>query len=199
MSAKTNSPLMLQCITGLALSCFHSQLLAQNDQPDPDPYELSPFIVETDEDIGYLPISTLAGTRLRTDFRDIGASVDAMTQEFLDDVGVVTIEESFIYTAHVESVFETGQDSLFGPIAGSSDLRPGSGSRAMGLTAPTFSRNFFRALLPMDRYNTERIVIARGPQAILFGFGSPSGVVNTNLTRAGFDKDFVEFRTRFDN
>jgi outer membrane receptor protein involved in Fe transport len=168
--------------------------IGDDEESDPDLHELSPFIVEADEDIGYLPTSTLSGTRLRTDFRDVGASIDAMTQEFLDDVGVVTVEESFIYSAHVESVEESVNIR-----AGSSDLLPGAGTRAMGLTAPTLSRNFFRALMPIDRYNTERIVIARGPQAILFGYGNPSGVVNTNLTRAGFDDDFLEFKTRFDN
>lgn len=197
MSDKTRVPLTIGCILGIALTGLLAPLGAQVEKPDSDLYELSPFIVEADQDIGYLPVSTLAGTRLRTDFRDLGTSIDAMTQEFLDDVGVVTVEESFIYTAHVESMFETGQDSIFG--AGYGEMRAGSETRAMGLTSPTFSRNFFSVMLPMDRYNTERIVIARGPQAILFGLGSPSGVVNTNLTRAGYGDDFLEAHSRFDN
>jgi outer membrane receptor for ferric coprogen and ferric-rhodotorulic acid len=40
---------------------------------------LSPFTVGSDRDAGYAATETLAGTRLRTDLRDVGASLTILT------------------------------------------------------------------------------------------------------------------------
>ena len=61
-------------------------MLAQ-DEAEEEVYELSPFTVEDDEYIGYLAISTLAGTRLNTRLEDIGTSISVLTKEFLEDGG----------------------------------------------------------------------------------------------------------------
>jgi hypothetical protein len=43
--------------------------------PESEVVELSPFVISSERDIGYRATSTLAGTRLNTDIKDIGAAV----------------------------------------------------------------------------------------------------------------------------
>jgi hypothetical protein len=47
---------------------------------------LSPFVVSASEDRGYAASSTLAGTRIRTDLKDVGASISVVTSQFLREV-----------------------------------------------------------------------------------------------------------------
>ena len=53
-----------------------------------DPSEtlvLSPFLVEAEEDTGYSARDTLAGTRIRTELKDVGSAIQVVTQKFLKD------------------------------------------------------------------------------------------------------------------
>ena len=59
-----------------------------NTEDEEDVFELSPFIVDASDSNGYRASSTLAGTRLKTDLRDVGASVSVITQDFMADIGV---------------------------------------------------------------------------------------------------------------
>ena len=52
---------------------------------DDEKLELSPFVVTAPQDQGYAATSTLAGTRLRTDLKDIGSPITVVTKEFLAD------------------------------------------------------------------------------------------------------------------
>ena len=58
---------------------------------------LNPFIVATEQDTGYQAQSTLAGTRLNTPVKDIGASVFIYTKDFLNGIGALF--QSFGYGA----------------------------------------------------------------------------------------------------
>ena len=48
---------------------------------------LSPFEVNAEKDTGYRASSTLAGTRLCTDLRDVAASIRVSTKDFMNDIG----------------------------------------------------------------------------------------------------------------
>src|SRR5262249_36937743 len=55
---------------------------------------------------------------------------------------------------------------------------------------------FFVTDIPWDSYNVDRIDIQRGPNSILFGLGSPAGIVNASVHNAEFhDMGEVKFRT----
>ena len=58
-----------------------------------------------------------------------------------------------------------------------------------GLTGGTISVNFFKSDFPADTFNTERIDQSRGPNSVLFGIGSPGGIVNTTTKRAILSKN----------
>ncbi|MDG2168614.1 MAG: hypothetical protein P8L44_11905 [Opitutales bacterium] len=54
-------------------------------------FELSPFAVDASGDTGYRATSTIAGSRLNTQLRDVAASVTVLTDEFLDDLGATDL------------------------------------------------------------------------------------------------------------
>lgn len=163
---------------------------------------LSPFLVLEKPDQGYYASQTLAGGRLRQDIRDLGTSIQVVTKEFMDDLGVTGVEELFQYTTSTEV------GGILGNFTGASDVSttgetstggarrdPDGTSRVRGLAAPDRSRDFFKTDIPFDSYNTDRIDINRGANSFLFGLGSPAGLTNVGLAKARF-RDTNELSTR---
>ena len=58
---------------------------------------LSPFSIVEDTDEGYLGRETLAGTRVKADVRDLGASITLLTDEFMDDIAANDLMEILPY------------------------------------------------------------------------------------------------------
>ena len=56
---------------------------------------------------------------------------------------------------------------------------------------------YFATSIPLDEYNTEFVTVNRGANAILFGIGSPAGVVDTTIASASFNKNSSKFVHRF--
>ncbi|NDV63194.1 hypothetical protein G0Q06_12080 [Puniceicoccales bacterium CK1056] len=180
-------------------------LLAQTDEEESDSqvFELSPFVVDAQDDTGYYASQTLAGTRLKTDVRDVGSSIQILTSEFIDDVGADDVNDLFLYTTNTESSGLNGNfaDYTVGATSfGDEAFRanPQGAQRIRGLTRADNTRNYFLTRIPSDQFNTERVEINRGANSILFGLGSPAGIANTSLSQARFS-DFGEIRHRFDS
>ncbi len=57
---------------------------------------LTPFEVSSDKDNGYAATETLAGTRMRTSLRDVGASLSILTPEFMRDLGVNSFDQALL-------------------------------------------------------------------------------------------------------
>ncbi|HVU26010.1 MAG TPA: von Willebrand factor type A domain-containing protein [Opitutus sp.] len=70
---------------------------------------LSPFEVTAAPGTGYAPPSTLAGTRLRTDLKDMAGGVSVVTPQFLGDVGSGSRQQALHYF---------GQGAVVGGAAG---------------------------------------------------------------------------------
>ena len=51
--------------------------------------------------------------------------------------------------------------------------------------------------IPWDGYTIDRVDLQRGPNAILFGLGSPAGVINTRTKQASY-RNFGDATLRFD-
>lgn len=188
----------------LAFICAHPMIGQDSPSSSAEQvFELSPFVVDATSDTGYYASQTLAGTRIKTDVRDVGASIQILTSEFLDDVGAENVNDLFLYTTNTESAglggnftdYTVGQTSL-----GDEAFRvdPQGAQRVRGLTSADVARNYFPTRLPGDRFLTERVEINRGANSILFGLGSPAGIVNTSLKQARYS-DFGELRHRFDS
>lgn len=164
---------------------------------------LSPFIVSGDEDKGsYTAKDTTAGTRIRTELKDVGAAISVVTDQFMKDVGIKSNEQLLKYTTNTEVGGVGGNFSGVGDSRQVSDtatlLRPNGNTRVRGLKAADNTRDFFLSDIPWDGYNVGRVDIQRGPNAILFGMGSPAGIVNCSTNPAAF-KTENKVETVFDN
>lgn len=161
---------------------------------------LSPFEVSVEKDTGYAATQTLAGTRIRTDLKDVGAAISVVTKEFLTDIGATDNGTLLQYTTNAEVAGTRGTYAGLGNGANvdeTGSLRaPASAQRVRGLAAADNARDYYVTDIPWDSYNVDRIDILRGPNSILFGLGSPAGIVNASLHNAEFrNKGNVEFRT----
>lgn len=179
----------------LSLMAFTAFAQAQDEITDEeDIYTLSPFEIDTSADDGYVASNTLAGTRLRTSLRDVASSVSVMTPEFLEDIGANDMQDALLYSVNQENEFE------FAPEDGEGDsISTLIQTRSRGLVRATQSRQFFVTNLRTDNYNIERLTMARGPNAILFGLGSPAGVTDATLKKASTYNRFGLFEFRVDS
>jgi outer membrane receptor protein involved in Fe transport len=162
--------------------------------------ELSPFEVRADEDTGYQATQSLAGTRIRTDLKDVASAISVVTKEFMQDIGATDSGTLLQYTTNAEVAGTRGTYAGLGnatSVDESANLRaPAGAQRVRGLAAADNTRDFFVTDIPWDSYIVDRIDIQRGPNSILFGLGSPAGIVNASLRNAEFrNKGSVEFRT----
>jgi outer membrane receptor for ferric coprogen and ferric-rhodotorulic acid len=139
--------------------------------------ELSPFVVNSQADIGYYSPSTLSGTRLNSSLFDTPASVSEMTGEFLKDIGAVDLQEAVEYALGFENNFEGSNDNLvlFQPVQ----------VRARGITTSQLvTRDYFNINSNVDTFATDRLSLARGPNSVLAGVGSAGGIINASSKRA---------------
>jgi hypothetical protein len=152
--------------------------------------------------MGYYASQSLAGGRLSTDIINTGSSIEVVTQDFMDDIGANDIQELLQYTNNTEIGGVLGNfagvdvDTAQGNVNTAATQRnPDENSRIRGLTRPDSTRDFFKTNIPSDQYNTERIDINRGSNSFLFGLGSPSGLINSQLAKAHFnDRSKIRFR-----
>ncbi len=178
------------------------QINAQDDSED-EVFELSPFTVDASEESGYVATTTLAGTRLKTNLRDVGAAVSVMTAEMFEDTGATDAQTILSYglgteVAGVHGNFVGGSDIVGGQQADEEATRvnPQQSQRVRGLARAQLTRSYFETDIGFDSYNTERITINRGPNSLLFGIGSAGGVIDNSLAQASLGSDFGEFSVR---
>ncbi|NDV61482.1 hypothetical protein G0Q06_03365 [Puniceicoccales bacterium CK1056] len=186
--------ILLTLIPGALLGTFlHAQDATADEQ---DIIELSPFVVEASEDVGYMATNTLAGTRLKTQLKEVGAAVSVYTGEFLEDIDATDIEDILTYTTSTEG---GGIDGNYSSISGRNDDEvrgnPSAINRVRALSNATRTRNYFESALPSDGYNFSSVTISRGPNAVLAGIGSAGGIIDAALEQAVFrDSTRIEFR-----
>lgn len=151
---------------------------------------LTPFEVSAEAESGYTAASTLAGNRLNTEIRDLGNAVSVITGQFLKDIGATDNRSLLQYTTNTEV------GSIYGNFAGVGDgatltenakfTNPNTNTRVRGLTAADNTRDYFLTDIPWDGYNIDRVDLQRGPNSILFGQGSPAGIINSGTKQASF-------------
>lgn len=167
--------------------------------------QLSPFEVVAQPNEGYMATSSLAGSRLKTDLKDIASPITVITPQFMRDTGATNLNDLLVYTTSTEvngvdgnyTGVDLGKD---GASSQNSNLRnPQGGNRIRGLGSADITRSFFATDIPLDAYNTENIEIQRGPNAILFGLGSPAGIINGTLKAPRLGAQQFETELRVNN
>lgn len=197
-----------RALVGTTALCLASVLRLQaqttapaqgQNNPEGEAIVLDRFVVDASEDDGYSAKSTLAGTRVRTELKDIASSISVVTKQFLQDTGAVNNSTLLQYTTNTEV---SGLGGNFSNSGGgltynqdSQLLRPNNQTRVRGLDSADNTRDYFLSDIPWDSYNVDRVDLQRGPNSILFGIGSPAGIINTSVNGATFkNKNAIENR-----
>jgi hypothetical protein len=165
---------------------------------DEEPTVLSPFVVDASEDKGsYQAQSTLAGTRVRTDLKDVASAISVVTTQFLQDTGAKNAEDLLVYTPSTEVA---GLRGNFSGVAGSAVVQENTvdtSTRVRGLDSADNTRDYFLTDIPWDAFDVGRVDLQRGPNSILFGTGSPAGIINVSTYGASFNNSY-NITNRFD-
>ncbi len=149
--------------------------------------ELSPFVVDTKKDVGFVATTSLAGGRLAGELKDTPAAYSVLTREFIDALGLTELSEASRWAPNTTLVNDDGRQEMFGNTTAFA-FRGVSGST---------QRNFFPFAVNYDSYNLDRFDYARGPNSILFGQGSFGGSANVVTKRAQTGKSLTELRLSY--
>ena len=167
--------------------------LESRDRPTPgtgreaETVELSPFVVNTDRDLGYLAENTLAGSRLNTKLRDTPGSISVFTREFIDDLGITDIRQLVEYSVNSEVDVGNGaagpnQNTYIDASNLNVNIRTRGISASQGL-------DYFTSIAPADSYRVGRYDDSRGPNSILFGISNAGGIINQSSKLAATHRD----------
>ena len=174
---------------------------AAADEKKEEVVKLSPFTVYGEAEVGYQAKTTTAATRLRTNVDDVGSALQIVTSQFLQNTGATNNQSLLTYTAGTE-VYGTygnfegnGNGQTVYEMWGSLQ-RPDLNTRIRGLSVADNARDFELSDIQWDAYNIDTVEVQRGANAILFGLGSPGGLVNASLKQAAY-KDSGEIVGRY--
>ncbi|MFA5264005.1 MAG: TonB-dependent receptor plug domain-containing protein, partial [Opitutaceae bacterium] len=192
-------------LTNLPANAQQAAPAAQQPKATTDESEeviLSPFVVSADDEKDrYQATSTLAGTRVKTDLKDIASSLSVITAQFLKDTGATNNQTLLVYTTNTEvgGIYGNygGVGNTYINGAGEPSLtQPNTNTRVRGLDSADNTRDYFQTSIPWDSFNVGRVDLQRGPNSILFGIGSPAGIINNSVNLANF-KDSFKLENRY--
>ena len=146
---------------------------------DDDVVQLSAFTVTSSKDKGYMAENTLAGSRLKTNLMDVAAPTSVFTEQFMQDLQINNTDDLIPYMLSAENIDDF--ENAMAQNAVTDDTRA---LKFRGLPGGTVTVNFFLTNLRFDSFSIERVEQSRGPNAILFGVGSPGGLINVTTKRA---------------
>ncbi len=122
--------------------------------------------VTAPRDLGYRATGTSTATRTDTPLLDVPQTVDVFTRDRLDDQAILSISDALRYVpGAVAAQGEGNRDQIV--------LRGNNSSADFFVDGLRDDVQYFR-----DFYNTERLEILKGPNALVFGRGGGGGIVN---------------------
>lgn len=193
---KENSPTLLQLtrrviqpqpfLVILLCASSGSPALAQAPTAEVEsPIALSPFEVNVDKDKGFVASSSLAGGRLAGELKDTPVAYSVLTRDFIDALQLTNLTDMTKWAPNSYDIPDNG-DSY------------GTGNEVLlssrGVSSNSPQRDFFPVSYNFDGYNIERLDLARGPNAVLFGSSGVGGTTNSVTKRARVDRSFNELR-----
>jgi outer membrane receptor protein involved in Fe transport len=130
-----------------------------------DAVQLSPFIIATERETGWSANDTLSATRTKQALKDVPIAIDAITADFMEDLGLFTADEVASFVSNVYAA----------PLMENDNQQGGFAFRGLS-QSNNLSRNYFRWLIPNDTYNVERIDFGKGSNSLVFGEVEPGGM-----------------------
>lgn len=146
--------------------------------------QLTRFTVTEDKDIGYESMQTTSGMRTVQDLKNLANSISIMNSQFIEDLGLTTMEEMATWM-----------------VSGESNPDPNAivQSRVIlrGIPNAYAMRNGWIWYSPMDAFSTERVEELRGPNAFLYGEADIGGAQNQVTKRGLFTRDLTRVKLMF--
>lgn len=143
---------------------------------------LTPFEVSTDRDVGFVATSSLAGGRMATNLKDTPVPYTILTSEFLSSLLITSPDEALAWMPNTYIEMDQGQGAIFGTSVGKTLNNSGYTSR--GINSGGTMRDFYKFDNSTDNYNTTRLDVARGANAILFGLSTYAGAISSSIKEA---------------
>lgn len=176
---KLKSALQLALVS-LSISAVSSQAIAEEKMAEPIQLQDVSVVSKAESDTrpvkGYNAKKSRTATRTETDLKDTPQSVSVVTQDVIQDQSIQSISEAVRYIPGVTaSQGEGNRDAL--------------NFRGAGVTTGDFYQDGLRDDIQTyrDLYNTDRIEVLRGANAMIFGRGGSGGVINRVTKEAGWD------------
>jgi outer membrane receptor protein involved in Fe transport len=197
-------PHPLFIVLTLAAPLLRAQTIAPASPPtdEPRPVQLSPFEVVEDSR-GYFAGNTMSGTRLNSKLEDLGAAITVVTKEQMADFAMLDINDVFLYSTSTEGVGDYTDFAVNnnGQVADNVQNNPRSANRIRGIGSANISMGNIglSGLTPVDPLNIDGLEISRGPNANVFGLGSPGGTLNMIPAAAHLTRDKSTIGSRADS
>lgn len=167
-----------------------------------DVVTLSPFEVVSDQR-GYYSSNTMSGTRFNSKIEDLGMPITVVTKEQMEDFAMLDINDIFNYTASTEGTgtFTDLTIDRNGSVADNVELDPANANRVRGIAAANVSVGNFETMgrTPVDPLAIDGVEVSRGPNANVFGLGSPAGTVNQVPASANLRRPRTQAQVRGDS
>lgn len=167
-------------LVGLSLSALTTQAIAEEKMAEPIQLQDVSVVGKTESDTrpvkGYNAKKSRTATRTETELKDTPQSISVVTQDVIRDQSIQSISEAVRYIPGVTaSQGEGNRDAL--------------NFRGAGVTTGDFYQDGIRDDIQTyrDLYNTDRIEVIRGANAMIFGRGGSGGVINRVTKEAGWD------------
>jgi outer membrane receptor protein involved in Fe transport len=172
---------------------------ARPDAPTNPAIVLSPFTVATERSEGYEATNTNSLIGTQTALKNVPITADVMNRQFFDDLALTNSADALrFYSAGIGP-----------PLRGAGNAPGGEGSQlgdmygVPNFTIRGFSGSNARAdgvvtgeMLMFDQFAVDRTEVIRGPQTLLYGAGSPAGVMNFVAKQANFGSRTGQARLR---
>ena len=180
--------MMVVCALLLPQTAPSARAQASAGPPLPKPAEetlvLSPFEVSAAADTGYMASSTLAGSRLNSSLLTTPSAISVFTKDLLSDLAASDVMDASLYALNAAPLFQNAPSANF-----EANIFSNNSVQFRGFGGGGQARNYFPWPTNSDSYNVERLDFSRGPNSILFGTGTPGGIINVTTKRANFNRD----------
>jgi iron complex outermembrane receptor protein len=134
-------------------------------EKDEEIIQLSPFEISVEQDVGYRPSSSVSATRMNVPIKDLPITLNAFTQEFIDDQKARSMADIVRFAPGVTN--------------SNPEFNGGNAVFAIrGFNTTTTLRNGFTGPTVLDPVNVSRVEVVKGPSSLLYGQIQPGGIVN---------------------
>ena len=138
--------------------------LAQNQPPQGETVNLSPFVVESSRDAGYGASSAGSSGRLNQRYIDMPQVTSVVTSDFISDANLFNAIDVLKFVNNVQARSPAHQPEYI--------------IRGLYSTRNYFDGFFGGAKLNFDTFFADRVEVVKGPSSASFGRGDPAGMVN---------------------